>query len=999
MENITSELKISELKQGSLFKAYEELHSQASSILMFSLQWRDLEAHFGSTRKLIETGLEQLIEREKDLISREKELEAKGSELNSNLALKETQLGGIERLIEELSKLLESNKQHVDSLESLIQENREELHVKERQYAEIQRLIGEKEREFDHIKCCIKEGEERFEYVKGCIKEGEEKLEVLEKRVKQKSEEAESKAKEVDSIRRTLRGYKDDIELKDRQFNGIRRSLEERKKEIELREEQLRVCRSSINDCDREIKVKEKKLNSIQNSIAECSNELESKERRLDLLKKDVELKEKNLVWLCRMVDQCAQKFEVKEREFEAFLGKLELREKFCESKFGELGVLEKKVNDWLKEVETREKNLVVLQNLVNERYEEVEKKETEFEKRIGEFKLSENELALSQKSTELRAKEKTISLHSQVKIEQSEDTHINNAIVPLTTNSQYFIPMEGKDLQLLLNGHLKRHDLLCSEISSVLQASLDAAKLVLDAMQGFYPSNSSTEATETFDVNIVRRSCILLLEQLMQASPQISSQVRDEALKLAVDWKAKMIVANENFLEVLGFLQFLASYRLASAFDPNELRILFDIVGHHRQASELRQFLCPPDKTPVKIERVEDSLDKVVPSSSNLQLSTLQNNILAHLQTSADAKFVLDFIQGSISEHWKRGVVGFEASVMISYISVFEQLFRISPQLQPLVKEEAKKLAVEWKAKMRTNTEYSLEVLGFLQFLATYGLISSFNENEILKFLETISQQKQALELCCNLGFAEKIPEFIQNLIQRKKVIDAVRLICSFKLTDKFSLVPLLTKYVEDLKDFTQKSCKGKKPIEEKEKVTDEEITALRTVIQCIKDYNLESKFHSVPISKRITLLEHIKKQRRRSAELVRPKIEWRQKPLKQEQKPSVPTKGEQQHQQPWKKRRNDIIAHHHSPPHGRHKFPRTSTSTVRPRGSPVFIPIVPSGPSPLEFSANLHEAAMGFAGNPRQFGLAAVSDNILSPNVGVDPFVRTPKHEINNS
>ncbi|PON73977.1 Frigida-like [Parasponia andersonii] len=862
------------------------------------------------------------------------------------------------------------------------------------------RLIGVKEREFDHIECCIKEGEERFEYVESCIKEGEEKLEVLEKRVKQKSDEAESKVKEVDSIWRTLRGYKDAIELKDRQFNGIRRSLEERKKEIELREEQLRVCRSSINDCDREIKVKEKELNSIQNSIAECSNELESKERRLDFLKKDVELKEKNLVWLCKMVDQCAQKFEVKEREFEAFLGKLELREKFCESKFGELGVLEKKVNDWLIEVESRKKNLVVLQNLVKERYEEVEKKEIEFEKRIGEFKLSENELALSQKLTELRAKEKTIILHSQVKIEQSEDTHINNAIVPLTTNNQYFIPMEGKDLQLLLNGHLKRHDLLCSEISSVLQASLDAAKLVLDAMQGFYPSNSSTEAAETFE------SCILLLEQLMQASPQISSQVRDEALKLAVDWKAKMIVANENFLELLGFLQFLASYRLASAFDPNELHILFDIVGQHRQASELRQFLYPPDKTPVKIERVEDSLDKVVASSSNLQLSTLQNNILAHLQTSADpAKFVLDFIQGSISEYWKRGVVGFEASVMISYISVFEQLFRISPQLQPLVKEEAKKLAVEWKAKMRTNTEYSLEVLGFLQFLATYGLISSFNENEILKFLETISQQKQALELCCNLGFAEKINVAFSAsvlVVNKKKVIDAVRLICSFKLTDKFSLVPLLTKYVEDLRDFTQKSCKGKNSIEEKEKVTDEEITALRTVIQCIKDYNLESKFPSVPISKRINLLEHIKKQRRCSAESVRPKIEWRQKPLPPRLNRSRIRSLRSQprvNSSTGSHGRNDIIARHHSPPHGRHKFPRTSTSTVRPRGSSVFIPIVPSGPSPLEFSPNLHEAAMGFAGDPRQFGLTATSDNILSPNVGVDPILRTPKYEINNS
>lgn len=128
-------------------------------------------------------------------------------------------------------------------------------------------------------------------------------------------------------------------------------------------------------------------------------------------------------------------------------------------------------------------------------------------------------------------------------------------------------------------------------------------------------------------------------------------------------------------------------------------------------------------------------------------------------------AKFVLDSIQVSIYEHWRRGDVGFDASVMSNYISVFEELFRILPQIQPLVKENAMKLAVEWKAKMRTNPEYSLEVLGFLQFLETYGLVSFFNEYEILKFLETISQHKEALELCCTLSFAERIPGNVSEI------------------------------------------------------------------------------------------------------------------------------------------------------------------------------------------------------------------------------------------
>lgn len=80
-------------------------------------------------------------------------------------------------------------------------------------------------------------------------------------------------------------------------------------------------------------------------------------------------------------------------------------------------------------------------------------------------------------------------------------------------------------------------------------------------------------------------------------------------------------------------------------------------------------------------------------------------------------------------------------------------------PQIQPLVKVDAMKFAAEWKAKMRTNPENSLEVLSFLQFLTTYGLLSSFNEDEILKFLETVSQHEEALDLCSTLSFAKKIP------------------------------------------------------------------------------------------------------------------------------------------------------------------------------------------------------------------------------------------------
>lgn len=50
-------------------------------------------------------------------------------------------------------------------------------------------------------------------------------------------------------------------------------------------------------------------------------------------------------------------------------------------------------------------------------------------------------------------------------------------------------------------------------------------------------------------------------------------------------------------------------------------------------------------------------------------------------------------------------------------------------------------------------------------------------------------------------LQFVLHQADIIWNLIERKQLIEAVRLICTFKLNDKFPPVPLLIEFVEDAK------------------------------------------------------------------------------------------------------------------------------------------------------------------------------------------------------
>lgn len=78
----------------------------------------------------------------------------------------------------------------------------------------------------------------------------------------------------------------------------------------------------------------------------------------------------------------------------------------------------------------------------------------------------------------------------------------------------------------------------------------------------------SSSAKNQEFGENLLGRSCIVLSELLLKASPEINPQVRDEAMKLASDWKSKITAATENRFAAFGLLYFIASYRFGPTVD-----------------------------------------------------------------------------------------------------------------------------------------------------------------------------------------------------------------------------------------------------------------------------------------------------------------------------------------------------------------------------------------------------------------------------------------------
>lgn len=85
-------------------------------------------------------------------------------------------------------------------------------------------------------------------------------------------------------------------------------------------------------------------------------------------------------------------------------------------------------------------------------------------------------------------------------------------------------------------------------------------------------------------------------------------------------------------------------------------------------------------------------------------------------------------------------------------------------------VKVQAKAIAEEWKPKldaldMDASNGNSLEAHAFLQLLATFGIQSDFDEEELSKLIPMVSRRRQTADLCRSLRLSEKMPGLSFNV------------------------------------------------------------------------------------------------------------------------------------------------------------------------------------------------------------------------------------------
>ncbi|XP_073116240.1 FRIGIDA-like protein 3 isoform X1 [Elaeis guineensis] len=191
-------------------------------------------------------------------------------------------------------------------------------------------------------------------------------------------------------------------------------------------------------------------------------------------------------------------------------------------------------------------------------------------------------------------------------------------------------------------------------------------------------------------------------------------------------------------------------------------------------------------------------------------------------------------------------------------------------------IREQAKAIATEWKPKLDdldidASSGNSLEAHAFLQLLATFGIASEFDQDEICKLIPAVTRRRQAVDLCRSLGLSHKMPGVIEVLLNSGRQIEAVNLAYAFELTEQYAPVPLLKAYLKEARKVSQIKAGNTSPSAQTE-TNERELSALKAIIKCIEEHKLEDQYPIDPLQKRILQLEKAKADKRRAAEAAKP-------------------------------------------------------------------------------------------------------------------------------
>ncbi|KAA8531615.1 hypothetical protein F0562_006324 [Nyssa sinensis] len=195
--------------------------------------------------------------------------------------------------------------------------------------------------------------------------------------------------------------------------------------------------------------------------------------------------------------------------------------------------------------------------------------------------------------------------------------------VKPRPELTQFCEQMDAKGLLNFTMENQKIIHAIRAELCVALESATEPGRLVLASLEGFYPLDDTTQEGDKRNAALqgMRQSCLMFMEVMatLLARPDpgadhlLNPEIKQQAKAIADEWKPKLAGAgidatNGYSLEAEAFLQLLATFRIASEFDEEELCKLVLAVSHQRRAPELCRSLGLTHKMPGFIEALISS-------------------------------------------------------------------------------------------------------------------------------------------------------------------------------------------------------------------------------------------------------------------------------------------------------------------------------------------------------------------------------------------------------
>nr|AEM06802.1 FRIGIDA [Arabidopsis thaliana] len=165
--------------------------------------------------------------------------------------------------------------------------------------------------------------------------------------------------------------------------------------------------------------------------------------------------------------------------------------------------------------------------------------------------------------------------------------------------------------------------------------------------------------------------------------------------------------------------------------------------------------------------------------------------------------------------------------------------------KIESWIKDEAETAAVAWRKRLMTEgglaAAEKMDARGLLLLVACFGVPSNFRSTDLLDLIRMSGSNEIAGALKRSQFLVPMVSGIVESSIKRGMHIEALEMVYTFGMEDKFSAALVLNSFLKMSKEsFERAKRKAQSPLAFKEAAT-KQLAVLSSVMQCMETHKLD--------------------------------------------------------------------------------------------------------------------------------------------------------------